>query len=725
MRTTRRVALLVALMLTITGVASAASVEPSVIEGSSNTNKTCTAVMGPGYTEFKIEPVPDGTYYASDGMLGVDIVKPSTLAGSSNSFDWTSNGPVLGVIVKDGVDGANFYDYRPGGSTGDTYLTTPFDGDKGISHISFCYIPQLTIGKTANATYTRTWNWTIDKSVTPDEWDLFTGDSGTSLYTVAVTKTGYTDSAWAVGGWISIANPWLAEATITGVTDELSPYGPVAVDCGVTFPYALPAGETLYCTYSAAVGAAVNQTNTATVTTTGAIGGGTATANATFGAPTTVVNGTINVTDTYAGSLGSFSDSGTVTYSRIFECDDDEGTHNNTATITETGQSDSASVEVACYALEVDKQANPFYSRYWNWTIDKVGDQTDLILSLGQQFLVNYDVTVGATYIDDDFGVTGYIDVYNPAPMAAEITDIADVISLLGEVDIIGAVDCGELVTFPYSLASEGTLSCIYSAELPDDSTRLNTATATLQNYDYDKDGVGTASGTTDFTDTASVDFSEATMADEIDECIDVEDDQYGFLGKVCAADLIDGSYTFEYSMYVGPYEVCGEYQFVNVASFETNDTATTGSDSWTVWIDVPCLEGCTLTPGYWKTHSEFGPAPYDDNWANLPNGASTPFFPPKNSQTWYQVLWTAPSGGNVYYILAHAYIAAYLNILNGASSTPEVDAALAWAEVFFNGNTPTEAGKLKGAARTVAITYAYLLDQFNNGYLGPGHCSE
>ena len=26
--------------------------------------------------------------------------------------------------------------------------------------------------------------------------------------------------------------------------------------------------------------------------------------------------------------------------------------------------------------------------------------------------------------------------------------------------------------------------------------------------------------------------------------------------------------------------------------------------------------QGCTLTQGYWKTHSENGPAPYDDNWA-------------------------------------------------------------------------------------------------------------
>jgi hypothetical protein len=140
-----------------------------------------------------------------------------------------------------------------------------------------------------------------------------------------------------------------------------------------------------------------------------------------------------------------------------------------------------------------------------------------------------------------------------------------------------------------------------------------------------------------------------------------------------------------------------------------------------TGWRAKEISGGCTLTPGYWKTHSEFGPAPYDDTWAQLPDGASTLFF--LSGQSYYDVLWTPPTGGNAYYILAQQYIAAVLNQLNGAASTPEVDDALAWAETFFATHTPAD--KLSRTVRADAISFAELLDQYNNGYIGPGHCSE
>jgi hypothetical protein len=95
--------------------------------------------------------------------------------------------------------------------------------------------------------------------------------------------------------------------------------------------------------------------------------------------------------------------------------------------------------------------------------------------------------------------------------------------------------------------------------------------------------------------------------------------------------------------------------------------------------INVPCGGGCTLTPGYWKTHSSYGPAPYDDTWAQI--GEDTIFF--LSGQSYYDVLWTNPEG-NAYYILAHAYIAAQLNLLNGASAPAEVDVALAMADVLL-----------------------------------------
>jgi hypothetical protein len=94
------------------------------------------------------------------------------------------------------------------------------------------------------------------------------------------------------------------------------------------------------------------------------------------------------------------------------------------------------------------------------------------------------------------------------------------------------------------------------------------------------------------------------------------------------------------------------------------------------------------------------------------------------SGQTYYQVMWTSPSGGNVYYQLAHQYIAAKLNILKGTSSPATVNAAISWAENnFFNkygpkATLPSAVGKQAGA-------YASLLGNYNEGLIGPGHCSE
>ncbi len=350
------------------------------------------------------------------------------------------------------------------------------------------------------------------------------------------------------------------------------------------------------------------------------------------------------------------------------------------------------------YEVAVTKTAATSYARTWSWTIDKTGDQTDLTLSPGQQFLVNYDVTVDATYTDSNWAVEGVITIHNPDPdFPATITGVTDELSAFGPV----AVDCG--VTFPYTLAAGGTLTCTYATPLPAATDQLNTATVITTGVV----GGGTAS--------ANVVFGAPTSL--VDECVDVSDDQYGDLGTVCWNQV---PVTFSYAMYVGPYDACGFYEFVNVAAFVTNDTGAAGSDSWTVDVYVPC-GGCTLTAGYWKTHSEYGPAPCDATWDMLPGGADTIFY--LSEMSYYQVLWTNPSGGNAYYILAHQFIAAKLNILNGASTTPAVDAAMSWADTFFNTYLPYD--KLTKVVRADAIYYASILDQYNNGLIGPGHCDE
>ena len=699
---------IVAMLLTIVTIGSASSVAacPSYTENwdgrgldSENCGLVCTSP----------ERTVEGWIHWVFSTKG-DSTDAQLVLGGTGSGTYSPGEPLVAGV---------WHFYTPyfdlSGLTATIYLFGGAPGPGGGLVISdFCPgidYGKLTVTKTAQTFYTRTYQWTIDKSVVPGEWNLFKGDSGTSQYTVAVTKTGYIDSAWRVEGSITIHNPTSWPARITAVSDVISGVGAATVNLGVSLPYVLPAGSTLTASYWANLPDGTNRVNTATVSTTKdctyRVGGGSGIADVIFGAPTTKVNDTINVSDTNGGSW-QFSDTGSVTYTETFICGVDCGTHTNTVTITETGQHDSATVTVNCYELQVSKTAQPSYKRTYDWTIDKSADQTKLTLATGEQFLVNYQVVVDATYTDSDWKVTGSISVHNPAPVPAVINNVSDLVSP----SIVATVDCG--CTFPYNLAAGGTLACTYSADLPDTSSRTNTATAVLQNYDYDYLLNAVVSGTTSFTGTADVVFGEPTL---IDECIDVNDTYAGFLGTVCYPNV---PRAFTYSRWIGPYDTCGDYMVPNTASFVTNDTGATGSDSWTVIVHVPC-EGCTLTQGYWKTHSEFGPAPYDDTWALLANGASTPFF--LSGKTWYQVFWTPPARGNAYYILAHQYMAARLNILNGASSTPEVDSAIAWAEDFFKAYTPSS--KLSRSVRNAAIAKASLLEQYNEGYIGPGHCSE
>ncbi|MEW6336557.1 MAG: hypothetical protein ACOY3Y_13735 [Acidobacteriota bacterium] len=173
--------------------------------------------------------------------------------------------------------------------------------------------------------------------------------------------------------------------------------------------------------------------------------------------------------------------------------------------------------------------------------------------------------------------------------------------------------------------------------------------------------------------------------------------------------DLLRGPYTITETIAEVGWTVVVDTSPVSVVGGRTANATVTNN-----------YQFCTLTPGYWKTHSEYGPAPYDDTWELLPpEGEDSWFF--DSGKTYYQVLWTNPSGGNAYYILAHAYIAAELNTLGGLTSIPEVDAAMAWSRTFFPDRNPE--AKLSKDLRAEALAVATILDDYNNGLIGPGHC--
>lgn len=167
-----------------------------------------------------------------------------------------------------------------------------------------------------------------------------------------------------------------------------------------------------------------------------------------------------------------------------------------------------------------------------------------------------------------------------------------------------------------------------------------------------------------------------------------------------------------------------------------TNIVTATGKDALdeevtdTATATIYMKRGFTLTWGYWKTHSSHGPAPYDDTWALLlPNGEDTTFF--LSGQTYYEVLWTSVAGGNAYYQLAHQYIAAQLNVLNGAWMRDDVQAAFDTATGLLSQYTPEQVmGFKKGTTAQKAIfaqfnSLASTLDAYNNGLMGTPHAPQ
>ena len=610
-----------------------------------------------------------------------------------------------------------------------------------------CY--ELDIDKDAVAqTITEEYGWEIEKG-DDATYHLFNGDSQEHKYTIDLIRSDAPQSSTVtIVGEIVITNPHpTRDADINSVVDVISGGGD-DVDADVVCPddLTVPAGGgELVCTYSATVDGLGYDTNTATAeqqlydfdSNEVPTADGTANHNVIKGivydgAVTEIVP--VDVVDDNATPGddtddpdfgGPFTTSQTLMYTNTFACDADEGDNTNTASVVDDQggviDDDTATVTLVCYELTVTKDADTSFTRDYDWTIDKSADRTELLLSEGQLLLVNYEVTVDLLgFTDSDHAVAGTITIANPHP-----TRVADLTQVLDEIspNIAANVNC--LATF---VPAGGELNCTYSADLPDDADRTNKATATQQNYLFKVNGDVVATGTTDYMGTADVLFGDPTT--EIDECIDVSDTNVGFLGTVCADDVLPVK--FEYSLWFGradgadvPLE-CGPNTHRNVASYVTSDdeddTDEAGEDDWIVTAEVACVEGCTLTPGYWQTHSIHGPAPYDDTWAQI--GEDTAFF--LSGQSYYEVLWTAPQG-NAYYNLSFHYIAAELNMLNGADVPADVQDAFDQATVLFETWTPAQVGAWKGqqGERATFIALAQVLADYNEGVIGPGHCDE
>lgn len=590
----------------------------------------------------------------------------------------------------------------------------------------------LTVTKTAAGHKIRLFNWFIEKTADPVAVDLFRGDDTTVQYTVSLTKGPGIDRA-VVEGEICVNNGGAKRTENLTIVDEIQyKVGSgkymelVAVNVDTSVRPVLNPYES-YCypytiEFDAIEGA--NYRNVAHVTIdnhSGWLPGGNncpGTTPCPFGPspktdftlptlPDRTVNDEVTVTD--GAHEWMFSASGEQTYSVNYHCDEDDGAQHNTATIEETGQSASATVHISCHELQVTKTAGTSYKRQYAWDIQKEADHGSLLLSEGQMFPLWYSVIVSSTgYTDSNFAVAGEINIHNPSPLIATLANVVD--TLMGPV--VATVDCPALTVGPGQI-----ITCTYHADLPDATNRLNTAVAVLQNNN---------GGTTSFSGEATANFANAEI-ELVDDTVTVTDSFAGYLGTVSATHS-DVTKMFRYVRDIGPYGACGTYPSIeNTATFETNHTGTTGSASRTVPVRVPC-EGCTLTIGYWKNHAGLGPqadmlSQYLPIWLGTPSATASVLVTSATQAV--DILSMRKDAQNGINRLAAQLLAAKLNIANGASSTAIADTIEDADEYLAEYDHETDWKKLDKKIQRKIIALMNELDDYNNGLIGSGHCTE
>ena len=291
------------------------------------------------------------------------------------------------------------------------------------------------VHKDAHPSFTKTYTWTITKSVSEDTQSIAAGGTAAFEYTVNVSHDDGTQGDWQVNGTIDVTNPNGAGVTLSGIDDSVDNGGVCTVDTsggltvpsgGATYPYT--------CTYAAAPPQAAG-VNTVTVRWDDQAlsdGGLLARGSADWAEPfdfdsvaPTIVDGSVDVTDTLHGDLGTVYSTDPLTTSFLYSVPftgDPAGTsttHDNTATFTTdtTGTTGSASSAVTVYVggdLTVSKTANASFTRTYAWTISKAVDKT-LVEQSGGTATFNYAVNAAETgFTDSGWRVDGTITVTNP-----------------------------------------------------------------------------------------------------------------------------------------------------------------------------------------------------------------------------------------------------------------------------------------------------------------------
>jgi hypothetical protein len=335
-----------------------------------------TVVAAPAFAGPTDDPAPVPPHYPSQGnptdecgLFGLGVIgkydaEPAagatltvpgtsiTIVGGTESgvlASWSSPTLVGAVLVKAGTV---FHHYE--GGTSGTDLNTVANkngGYKAISHVTFCGGPTtpneeepetpptpLTLAVDASGSYTKTFLWSIDKTV-DRPWIARAGDTAPLNYGVTTTNTGYDLSAIAVAGAVTVTNPNTVARPLAdlAVTPDLGA-------CTLAAPTEVAPGDTVVpfaCAVATTVEADLTSLDVVAASTSAA-----ATASDAVAWDVTKVNEQVTVSDAFDGGaaepLAASAYSRTASTPAIVGCREVA----NVATIVETGQSDTVTSTV-------------------------------------------------------------------------------------------------------------------------------------------------------------------------------------------------------------------------------------------------------------------------------------------------------------------------------------------------------------------------------------------
>ncbi len=529
---------------------------------------------------FAVGTAPvDFTNAVVDGSVTVTDI----LGGSLGTVSYTDPSPKTFTYSHDvtgtpgtcvSVDNSATFQTNTTGATGSDKKT-----------VKACEGADLTVSKTATPSFARTYKWGITKSVLSSTPLDTSNVTNTFNYSVSVTHDSGTDSGWTATGNIIVTNPNVWEAVTANVTDAVDDGGVCTVTGGTGI--SVPAGGSVQlpytCTYASAPSpaafvntAAATWDNTAAFPPTGSASG---TASGSISTPATVIDGSVTVTDTLGGSLGtmSYTESSPKTFPYSLKFTDPAGTctpHPNTAnfktnTSGATG-SDSKSVQVCVGAnLIVSKTAAPSF----NSSITKSVDKTKVEQAGGS---ITFSYTVKVT--ESGWAVGGNITVTNPNDWEAVPVNLADALSVSGATCTISG---GPSQTVLKSSSITPAYTCSFTSA-PSASSGTNTATASWSAGTYFTPS-GSALGTANYT------FAPLTVTDT-------------FKGTLGTVTNPSGSTAFTYSRTV-TNAAGGQCQsYPNTATINT-----TPNQSSSQTVTVCNTASGALTMGYWQNKNGQG----------------------------------------------------------------------------------------------------------------------